>query len=111
MIDTIRFKVCNITYRYPWLLQRLKTYYGKKNFKEIHVTQEGYHTGRVWKKGTFLIKSSSRAINWKYDNVDNAVYFEFSVPKACYGTNIFQFVNHRTDLRQVFSLPHAVNVD
>jgi hypothetical protein len=111
MIDTIRFKVCNITNRYPWLLQRLKTYYGEKNYKEIHVTKEGYQTGRVLKKGTFFIKSSSRDINWKYDNVDNAVYFEFSVPKACYGTNVFQFVNHRTDLRQQFILSYAVEIE
>jgi hypothetical protein len=60
------------------------------------------------KKGRLFIPSSSRYINYTWDKLRDKISFEFSIPKAAYGTNIYQFVNHRPDKFTWFVLSQDV---
>jgi hypothetical protein len=108
MVDSIHFEIINISQRYELMIKRLNLLnknkeYNVLKFKDLE-SQKLVHI----KKGRINIPSSSRYINYVHDTIRDKVSFEFSVPKALHGTNVFQFVNHIYDRYQPFNLSESV---
>jgi hypothetical protein len=108
MIDTIHFDIFNITDRYSQMVGYLNVRNMNKEYSVLKFRDMQSQKVLTIKKGRIYIPSSSRYINYTWDKLKDKISFEFSIPKAIYGTNIFQFVNHRMDLFTPFCLSESV---
>jgi hypothetical protein len=108
MIDTIHFDILNITDRYSQMVGYLNARNMNKEYNILKFRDMQSEKIINIKKGRLYIPSSSRYINYTWDKINDKISFEFSIPKAIYGTNIFQFVNHRLDVFTPFCLSESV---
>jgi hypothetical protein len=108
MIDTIHFDIINVSERYSNMIGYLNVRNMNKEYDLLKFKDHESQKKVSIKKGRIFIPSSSRYINYTWDKIRDRISFEFSVPKAMHGTNIFQFVNHIYDVYQPFNLSESV---
>jgi|WetSurMetagenome_2_1015567.scaffolds.fasta_scaffold19136_3 hypothetical protein len=104
MVDTIHFEIMNVSERYGQMIGYMNDRSKDKDYSVLDFKDHTSSKRLDIQKGKLYIPSSSREINYNWDKVKNKISFEFSVPKALYGTNVYQFVNHKVDRYSQFVL-------
>jgi len=115
MIDTIRICLHGLE-RYADIVQDIQMNKGGvseewveggqqhlRDFIRFRVLRfDGTVRDKVAYYGKLRIASSSYEVNTYVDMTRDCVFFEFSIPKWLYGSNVVQFVQHRTEVEKFF---------